>query len=117
MKILSALSLFFPHAPASVPNAYHLLLSSRKKVKLMTAPPRPTVFVVGDYAPVRSAVSRMLRTASFAAGAFASPEKFRTQYDPYTTGYLVLDIDMPAFNGLELQRILARKAVSCPLFF
>ena len=83
----------------------------------MTAPPSPTVFVVDDYAPVRSAVSRLLRAAGFAVAAFASPEEFLARYDPHTPGCLVLDLDMPAVNGLELQRILARKGSVLPIIF
>ncbi len=83
----------------------------------MTAPPSPTVFVVDDYAPVRSAVSRLLRAAGFAVAAFASPEKFLAQYDPRTPGCLVLDLDMPAVHGLELQRILATKGSVLPIIF
>src|SRR5213593_970187 len=81
----------------------------------MTAPPSPTVFVVDDYAPVRSAVSRLLRAAGFAMAAFASPEEFLAQYDPHTPG--CLDLDLPAVNGLELQRILARKGSVLPIIF
>src|SRR5437899_12152580 len=77
----------------------------------------PTVFVVDDYAAVRSAVSRLLRAAAFAVAAFASPEEFLAQYDPHTPGCLVLDLDMPAVNGLELQRILARKGSVLPIIF
>src|SRR5439155_13817308 len=87
------------------------------EMKLMTAPLSPTVFVVEDYAPVRSAVSRLLRAAGFAVAAFASPEKFLAQYDPRTPGCLVLDLDMPAVNGLELQRILGSKGSVMPIIF
>jgi len=83
----------------------------------MTAPPSPTVFVVDDYAPVRSAVSRLLRAAGFAVAAFASAERFLAQYDPHAPGCLVLDLDMPAVNGFELQRILARKRSVLPIIF
>ena len=83
----------------------------------MTAPPSPTVFVVDDYAPLRSAISRLLRAAGFAVAAFASPAKFLAQYDPHTPGCLVLDLDMPAVHGLELQRILATKGSVLPIIF
>ncbi len=83
----------------------------------MTILPSPTVFVVDDYAPVRSAVSRLLRAAGFAVVAFGSPQEFLTQYDPHTPGCLVLDLDMPAVNGLELQRILATKDSALPIIF
>ena len=48
----------------------------------MTSPPAPTGFVVDDYPPVRSSISRLLRAAGFAVAAFASPEEFLAQYDP-----------------------------------
>jgi len=83
----------------------------------MPAPPNPTVFVVDDYAPVRRAVSRLLRAAGFVVLAFASPQEFLAEYDPRTPGCLVLDLDMPAVNGLELQRILAKKGSVLPIIF
>src|SRR6266571_4108381 len=83
----------------------------------MITSPSPTVFVVDDYAPVRRAVSRLLHAADFAVVAFASPQEFLAQYDPHTPGCLVLDLDMPAVNGLELQRILARKGSVLPIIF
>ncbi len=85
--------------------------------KLMPAPPSPTVFIVDDYAPVRRAVSRLLRAADFAVAAFGSPQEFLAHYDPHTPGCLVLDLDMPAVNGLELQRILATKGSALPIIF
>jgi len=83
----------------------------------MTILPSATVFVVDDYAPVRSAVSRLLRAAGFSVVAFGSPQEFLLQYDPHTSGCLVLDLDMPAVNGLELQRILATKGSALPIIF
>jgi FixJ family two-component response regulator len=83
----------------------------------MPAPPSPIVFVVDDYAPIRRAVSRLLRAAGFAVVAFASPQEFLAEYDPRTPGCLVLDLDMPAVNGLELQRILATKGSVLPIIF
>ena len=83
----------------------------------MTTPPSPTVFVVDDYAPVRSSISRLLRAAGFAVAAFGSPQEFLAQYDPRIPGCLVLDLDMPAVNGFELQRILAKKGSLLPIIF
>jgi len=83
----------------------------------MTAPPGPTVFVVDDYAPVRSSISRLLRAAGFAVAAFASAEKFLGQYDPLIAGCLILDLAMPALDGLELQRLLAKTGSLLPIIF
>src|SRR5438034_2669674 len=83
----------------------------------MTTSPSSTVFVVDDYAPVRSSISRLLRVAGFAVAAFGSPQEFLAQYDPRIPGCLVLDVAMPAVNGLERQRILAKKGSALPIIF
>ena len=83
----------------------------------MTAPPSPTVFLVDDYAPVRSSISRLLRAAGFAVAAFASAEEFLAQYDRHTPGCLVLDLAMPGLDGLELQRRLAKTGSALPIIF
>jgi FixJ family two-component response regulator len=85
--------------------------------QLMPLPSSPTVFVVDDEAPLRRALSRLLRSVGLAVAAFASSEEFLAQYDPHTPGCLVVDLHMPAVNGLELQRILARKGSILPIIF
>jgi FixJ family two-component response regulator len=79
--------------------------------------PGPTVFVVDDYAPGRRSISRLLRTVGFAVTAFASAGEFLAQYDPQTSGCLVLDLAMPDVGGLELQNILAEKGSLLPIIF
>ena len=83
----------------------------------MTAPSSPTVFVVDDYAPVRSSISRLLRTAGFLVLVFASAEDFLAQDHPGTWGCLVLDLAMPALDGLDLQHILATMGSLLPIIF
>jgi FixJ family two-component response regulator len=78
---------------------------------------QPTVFVIDDYAPVRNAISRLLRAAGFAVAAFPSADAFLAQYDPGAWGCLVLDLAMPAVSGLELQDILAQTGSLLPIIF
>ena len=82
-----------------------------------TEPDAPTVFIVDDEAPVRKALSRLLRAAGFAVAAFASPGEFLAQHDLHKSGCLVLDLMMPGVNGIELQRALARKGSVLPIIF
>ena len=77
----------------------------------------PTVFVVDDYAPVRNAISRLLRASGFIVAPFASADAFLAQYDPRASGCLVLDLAMPAVSGLELQDILAQTGSLLPIIF
>ncbi len=79
--------------------------------------PEATVFVVDDYAPVRNAICRLLRTSGFAVAAFASADTFLAQYDSGTQGCMVLDLAMPELSGLELQNILAQTGSLLPIIF
>jgi len=83
----------------------------------MTPLPRPIVFVVDDYAPVRRSMVRLLHAAGFVVAAFASAEEFLAQYDPQTLGCLVLDVAMPTLNGLELQSLLIKLGSLLPIVF
>ena len=82
-------------------------------------PPTPghTVFVVDDDEAVRKAVSRLLRSAGVTVAVYASPTEFLAQYDPATSGCLVLDLAMPECNGLQLQTTLGEKGSSLPIIF
>ena len=82
----------------------------------MAVSPSPTVFVIDDDAPVRDALSRLLRAHRFAVAAFASPKEFLEHYNPDTPGCLVLDLKMRG-NGFGLQRTLREKGSSAPIIF
>jgi FixJ family two-component response regulator len=83
----------------------------------MTTRAQPTIFVVDDYAAVRSSISRLLRAAGFVVTAFGSAQEFLAQYDPGAWGCLVLDVAMPGLNGLELQDVLAKAGSLLPIVF
>jgi FixJ family two-component response regulator len=78
--------------------------------------PSPTVFLIDDDAPVRDALSRLLRAHRFAVAAFASPKEFLEHYNPDTPGCLVLDLKMRG-NGFGLQRTLREKGSPLPIIF
>jgi len=78
---------------------------------------KPTVFLVDDEEPVRKAVSRLLRAENIEVAAFASPLEFLAAYDPEIPGCLLLDLQMPALNGLELQKALLGKGGVLPIVF
>src|SRR4029077_7729761 len=82
----------------------------------MAISPSPTVFLVDDDAPVREALSRLLRAHRFAVAVFASPKEFLEHYNPDTPGCLVLDLKMRG-NGFGLQRTLREKGCSPPIIF
>jgi FixJ family two-component response regulator len=82
----------------------------------MAISPSPTVFLIDDDAPVRDALSRLLRAHRFAVVAFASPKEFLEHHNPDTPGCLVLDLKMRG-NGFGLQRTLQEKGSPLPIIF
>lgn len=76
----------------------------------------PTVFLIDDDAPVRDALSRLLRAHRFAVAAFGSPKEFLEHYNPDTPGCLVLDLKMRG-NGFGLQGTLQEKGSLWPIIF
>ena len=77
----------------------------------------PTVFVVDDDAAVRKAVARLLHSVRIEVAAFASPVEFLAAYDPERPGCLLLDLEMPGLNGLELQQALTKRGGALPIIF
>ena len=68
----------------------------------------PIVFVVDDDVSVRESLELLIESAGWQAQTFASGQEFlarpAVQAGPRC---LVLDVNLPAFSGLELQRSLA----------
>ena len=77
----------------------------------------PTVFVVDDDAAVRKAVARLPHSVRIEAAVFASPVEFLAAYDPDIPGCLLLDLEMPDLNGLELQQALTERGGTLPIIF
>src|SRR5476649_1151122 len=76
-----------------------------------------TVFIVDDDASFLKSVSRLLRAAGYSVQAFDSAQKFLDQLATGMSGCVVVDLQMPGMNGLELQEALARSCNPLPVVF
>lgn len=76
-----------------------------------------TVFIVDDDVSFLKSAARLLRAAGYAVQAFESAQKFLEQLAPETSGCVVTDLQMPGFNGLELQAALAKLVNPLPVIF
>jgi FixJ family two-component response regulator len=70
---------------------------------------RPIVFIVDDDSRVREALSSLLASAGLDTALFGSASEFLGADKPDAPACLVLDLELPDTNGLELQRELADK--------
>ena len=77
----------------------------------------PTVFLVDDEPGMLKALGRLLLAEGFAVRAYPSAEEFLVAHPAAEAGCLVLDVAMPAIDGLELQRRLASSGSKIPIVF
>ena len=75
------------------------------------------VFVVDDELSVRKSLSRLLKAAGFHVETFASARDFLQHGVEQSVSCLVLDMQMPELNGLELQQALAETDRCLPIIF
>lgn len=65
------------------------------------------VFVVDDDARVREAIGELLESLGWQAETFAAAADYVTYAKPDLPACLILDVELPDINGLDLQRQMA----------
>jgi FixJ family two-component response regulator len=77
----------------------------------------PIVYVVDDDASVRVALDSLVRSVGFRVQTFATAQDFLQHKPVKAPGCLVLDVQMPGLNGLDLQRELLHADIHIPVIF
>ena len=77
----------------------------------------PVVYVVDDDVSVRESVHALIRSANLRVESFASAREFLERCRTEAPACLVLDVNLPALNGLELQQQLADAGGLVPIVF
>src|SRR5512139_193052 len=77
----------------------------------------PTIFVVDDDAAVRRSLTRLLRSAGWNTEAFASADDLLERAPAAEPGCVLLDVQMPGMNGLELHERMAEAGICLPVVF
>ena len=77
----------------------------------------PIVFVVDDDVSVRESLELMIRWAGWQPETFASAREFLSHPRVLAPSCLVLDVNLPDLNGLDLQKRVAGDRVDMPIIF
>lgn len=75
------------------------------------------VYIVDDEAPLRDAISSLLRSVGMQVAGHASVADFLAQPRREVTSCLLLDVRMPGVSGLDFQAELNREGVALPIIF
>jgi FixJ family two-component response regulator len=77
----------------------------------------PVIHIVDDDASFRTAISRLLNASGYEVADYESATSFLRAIENTKPGCILLDIQMPALSGLQLQEELARLPHSWPIIF
>jgi len=75
-----------------------------------------TIYVVDDDESVRRSLKRLLASSGFQVKVFGSAKDF-LDHGKYERCVLILDVQMPETNGIELQEILVSLNIEIPTIF
>jgi FixJ family two-component response regulator len=75
------------------------------------------ISVIDDDESVRRTTTRLIESFGFRAAAFESAENFLGSGHLNGTSCLIVDVQMPGMNGLQLQSQLAAAGCSIPIIF
>ena len=77
----------------------------------------PTVAVLDDDDAVLRSIGRALTGQGFDARLFSSPALLLAEITSLAPSCLIADLAMPGMTGLDVQRVLARQGLGCPMIF
>jgi FixJ family two-component response regulator len=76
------------------------------------------VIVIDDDIRIQNALKRLLPAQGFKVRVFSSAKEFLENIDgELPVGCLLLDIEMPGMNGIELQALLLQRGIDIPVVF
>ena len=78
---------------------------------------RKLISLVDDDESIRRTTTLLIQSFGFQAAAFESAESFLKSGQLHETSCLIVDVQIPGMNGLQLQRHLAASGYKLPIIF
>lgn len=75
----------------------------------------PKIFVIDDDEAVQDSLRVLLESLDLEVETFGSGREFLDRHDEQANGCVVLDIDLPSMNGLEVLAALAERGDHLPV--
>jgi FixJ family two-component response regulator len=75
------------------------------------------ISLVDDDESIRRTTTLLIQSFGFQAAAFESAESFLKSGQLHETSCLIVDVQMPGMNGIQLQRHLAASGYKLPIIF
>jgi FixJ family two-component response regulator len=93
------------------------VLDGRHSRTLRSSASTPIVFVVDEDASARESLELLIETSGWRAETFASAQEFLARPPAVVPSCLILDVTLPDFSGLDLQKRVAVERPDMPVIF
>jgi FixJ family two-component response regulator len=77
----------------------------------------PVVFIVDDDISVRESLELLIRSAGWQPEMFESAQQFLSHPRALVPNCLILDVNLPDLNGLDLQKLVSVERTEMPIIF
>jgi FixJ family two-component response regulator len=77
----------------------------------------PVVFIVDDDISVRESLELLIRSAGWQPEMFESAQQFLSHPRALVPNCLILDVNLPDLNGLDLQKLVSVDRTEMPIIF
>jgi FixJ family two-component response regulator len=84
---------------------------------LAMPPTTPTVVVVDDDISVRESLELLIQNEGWRPALFESAQEFLTRLPTVVPSCLILDVNLPDLNGLDIQQRISDEKSSTPIIF
>lgn len=78
---------------------------------------QPVVFIVDDDVSVRESLELLVQSAGWRTETYASAQDFLVRQRASTPNCLILDVNLPDLNGLDLQAMVSVDRTDMPIIF
>ncbi len=75
------------------------------------------VFLIDDDASIRKAISRILNEQGYLVEEYTNGESFLENLREQSPAVILLDMEMPGINGIEIQNRLILRGIKTPIIF
>lgn len=75
------------------------------------------VFLIDDDASIRKAISRILNEQGYLVEEYTNGESFLENFRERSPAVILLDMEMPGINGIEIQNRLILRGIKTPIIF
>ena len=75
------------------------------------------VFLIDDDASIRKAISRILNEQGYLVEEYTNGESFLENLRERSPAVILLDMEMPGINGIEIQNRLILRGIKTPIIF